>query len=75
MSWRIFCLTKVHRLAPDQPVEIALTSSEMQRLDLLVKDTPKSSSAMPLTKYIIKLAQLGGYMARTNDPPPGNTVI
>ncbi len=25
--------------------------------------------------YIVKLARLGGYLARTHDPPPGNTVI
>ncbi|MEM5462006.1 IS4 family transposase [Paraburkholderia phytofirmans] len=75
VSWRIFWLTMVHRAAPDQPVEIALTSPEIQRLDQLVKDTAKSSNATPLSRYIIKLAQLGGYMARANDPPPGNTVI
>jgi hypothetical protein len=75
VSWRIFWLTMVHRAAPDQPVEIALTSPEIQRLDQLVKDTAKSLNAKPLTRYIIKLAQLGGYMARANDPPPGNTVI
>jgi hypothetical protein len=75
VSWRIFWLTMVHRAAPDQPVEIALTSPEIQRLDQLVKDTAKSLNAKPLTRYIIKLAQLGGYMARANDPPPGNIVI
>jgi hypothetical protein len=75
VSWRIFWLTMVHRAAPDQPVEIALTSPEIQRLDQLVKDTAKSLNATPLSRYVIKLAQLGGYMARANDPPPGNTVI
>ena len=29
----------------------------------------------PLAHYIVKLAQLGGYLARAHDPPPGNTVI
>lgn len=75
ISWRIFWMTMLHRTAPDLSAEIALTPSEMQRLDQLVKDTPKSSNAKSLTRYIIKLAQLGGYMARANDPPPGNTVI
>ncbi len=65
----------VHRATPQLSAEIALTPSETQRLDQLVKDTPKSLNAEPLMRYIIKLAQLGGYMARANDPPPGNTVI
>jgi hypothetical protein len=26
-------------------------------------------------RNVIRLAQLGGYLARANDPPPGNTVM
>src|SRR5476651_65453 len=75
LSWRIFWITMVHRAGPNLPVEVALTPHEVQRLDQLVKDTAKTSTAEPLTRYTIKLAQLGGYLARANDPPPGNTVI
>jgi hypothetical protein len=75
VSWRIFWLTMVSRASPQSPADIALTVSEMQRLDLLVKDTTRSSQGTPLARYIIKLAQLGGYLARANDPPPGHTVI
>jgi hypothetical protein len=28
-----------------------------------------------LSHYLIKIARLGGYLARANDPPPGNTVM
>jgi hypothetical protein len=28
-----------------------------------------------LSKYLIKIARLGGYLARANDPPPGNIVM
>jgi len=28
-----------------------------------------------LSRYLTKLAKLGGYLARKNDAPPGNTVI
>jgi len=31
--------------------------------------------AKKLSAYIIKLARLGGYLARAHDGPPGNTVI
>jgi hypothetical protein len=33
------------------------------------------SAKKTLFSYIIKIARLGGYLARTSDPPPGNTVI
>ena len=29
----------------------------------------------PLSAYLTKLARLGGYLARSSDPPPGNIVI
>lgn len=35
----------------------------------------KTENAGALQKYIIKLVQPGGYLARANDPPSGNTVI
>jgi hypothetical protein len=57
------------------PAEIALTPPEILLLDQLVKDTVKTANAEPLTRYTVKLAKLGGYLARANDPPPGNTVI
>jgi hypothetical protein len=30
---------------------------------------------LSLSKYLTKIARLGGYLARANDPPPGNVVI
>jgi len=48
-------------------------------LELLDRLTPdRSDRAAPpqtLSNYIVKLARLGGYLARTNDPPPGNIVM
>jgi hypothetical protein len=29
----------------------------------------------PLSRYLEKITQLGGYLARANDSPPGNIVI
>jgi hypothetical protein len=28
-----------------------------------------------LGQYLTKIAQLGGYLARSTDPPPGNTIM
>ncbi|WP_057027418.1 hypothetical protein [Bradyrhizobium yuanmingense] len=43
-------------------------------LDRLVNDKPKGSQKT-LSHYLIKIARLGGYLARASDPPPGNTVM
>lgn len=76
VSWRIFWLTMLNRTAPQAPAETALTPTEILILDALI--TPKPGEAPPrriVSEYIKKLARLGGYLARTNDLPPGNTLI
>jgi len=76
VSWRIFWMTMINRTAPQAPPTIALTQEECVILDSLVNDRPKNSGgAKTLANYIRKLAQIGGYLARRSDPPPGNTVI
>ena len=76
LSWRVFWLTMINRSAPDAGPGLALTEVEIALLDRLV---PDQAQAPPRTKtlspYLIKVARLGGYLARTSDPPPGNTVI
>jgi hypothetical protein len=76
LSWRIFWMTMVNRTTPTVPPELVFTPTEMYLLDQLVKDhTRQAASAPTLSLYLIKLAQLGGYLARAKDPPPGNTVM
>jgi Transposase DNA-binding len=76
LAWRIFWLTMMNRCAADAPPELALTKVEIQLLDRLVKDKPgQASQNKTLSTYLIKIARLGGYLARAKDPPPGNQVI
>jgi hypothetical protein len=53
----------------------ALTLTEIQLLDHLVFSKKKKSATENLLDYVIKIAMLGGYLARNSDPPPGNLVI
>jgi hypothetical protein len=69
-------MTMLNRAAPGAPPDIALTEIEIELLDHLVKDKGHgSSNPKILSRYLTKLARLGGYLARANDPPPGNTVM
>ncbi|MDH6261938.1 hypothetical protein M2427_005887 [Bradyrhizobium sp. BR13661] len=43
-------------------------------LDRLVNDKPKAKQKT-FSHYLIKIARLGGYLARASDPPPGNTIM
>lgn len=74
LSWRVFWMTMLNRSAPDAPPTLALTATEIGVLDRLVNDKPKARRKT-LSHYLIKIARLGGYLARASDPPPGNTVM
>ena len=76
LSWRIFWLTMTNRIVPSGSPELVFTALELQVLDRLVPDKPKMGGRKrSLTRYVTKLAQLGGYLARNSDSPPGNMVI
>ncbi len=66
----------INRAAPHAGPGLALTKVEIALLDRLVPDRAQvPPRAKTLSGYLIKVARLGGYLARTRDPPPGNTVM
>ena len=76
LSWRVFWLTMINRSLPQAEPDLVLTKLEIRLLDQLVPErggTPPVGSS--LSKYLTKIARLGGYLARTSDPPPGNIVM
>ena len=76
LAWRIFWMTMINRSSPEAPPELALTTTEIRLLDQLVKDkSHKSTQKKSISSYLIKVARLGGYLARASDPAPGNTVM
>ena len=76
LGWRVFWMTMMRRVAPDAIPKLILTHVEIGLLDRLIPDkTIPSVTAGTLAAYLTKVAQLGGYRARTKDPPPGNTVM
>jgi hypothetical protein len=76
LSWRIFWMTMMNRVAPTASPLIALTPRETRLLDELLRDdTSKRNRKTTLSRYLTKIARLGGYLARAKDPPPGNTVM
>jgi hypothetical protein len=76
LSWRIFWMTMMNRLAPRASPSAALTHRETHVLDLLIKSPAgKARHKATLASYLTKIARLGGYLARAKDPPPGNAVM
>jgi transposase-like protein len=76
LSWRVFWMTMLNRSDPDAPPDLALTEAEIGLLDHLMKDRDQRLlRRKTISHYLTKIARLGGYLARANDPPPGNTVM
>src|SRR5271168_1074378 len=74
-SWRIFWITMLNRTDPEASPNDAFTQLDQYLLDELLPHKAAASPKPSLAHYIVKLARLGGYLARAHDPPPGNTVI
>jgi len=76
VSWRVLWMTMMARADPEADPAVAFTISEIAILDRLIGDTGnRTAKSGTLLIYLIKLARLGGYLARIADPPPGNTVV
>jgi len=74
VSWRVFWMTMLNRTAPDTLPSLALTTTEIRLLDGILADRP-TATQKTLSHYLIKIARLGGYLARAADPPPGNVTM
>jgi hypothetical protein len=79
VGWRVFWLTMVNRATPDAPAESVLTKPEVELLDRLAARAPPTgkprAAKRTVSHYLVQIAKLGGYLARAQDPPPGNLVI
>lgn len=76
LSWRVFWLTMTNRIAPEVAPNRVFTDLELRILDRLVNDKSTAHRGRrKLSHYLVKLARLGGYLARNGDSPPGNETI
>ena len=79
IGWRVFWLTMSNRVNPDAPPETVLTRTEIEILDRMGTSTAAGfepqAPKRTVSHYLVVIAKLGGYLARTKDPPPGNMVL
>jgi len=75
LAWRVYWMTMLNREQPSARAGFVFTDLEQRILDRLVQEPERPPGHALLSHYLIKLAKIGGYLARKNDGPPGNTVI
>jgi hypothetical protein len=74
LAWRIFWMTMVNRSQPQANPQTVFTQMEIEVLDRLIQKGGREPSTTA-NCYITKVARLGGYLGRANDPVPGNIVM
>src|SRR4051794_19576602 len=74
LGWRVFWMTMLNRYDTHAQPILALAKIEMALLDQAVADKAPPDQRT-LAYYLNKIARLGGYLARAQDPPPGNIVM
>jgi hypothetical protein len=62
------------RMHADAPPTLALSTAKIGLLDRLISNKPRVKPKT-FSRHLIKVARLGGYLARASDPPPGDTVV
>jgi hypothetical protein len=74
VAWRIHWMTMLRRGNPDAAPEAVFTDVELEFLDRSAPDAGPGDTRN-LDFYMIRVARLGGYLARRHDAPPGATVM
>jgi len=76
IAWRLFWITLVARAEPDAPATVVLAEHEWHALYAFHHKSTRLPAQPPSVAQVTTwIAQLGGFLARKSDGPPGVTVI
>jgi hypothetical protein len=77
LGWRIFWLTMMQRATRRAVPSLAFTALEIELLARTAarRDDLVRGADLSLHDCLAQLARLGGYLNRSSDGPPGNTVV
>ena len=71
IAWRILYVLMLGRQYPKSPCNFLFEEGEWKSVFRVVKKKPIPQKAPQLGDMIIMIAQLGGYLNRKKDGPPG----
>lgn len=76
VAWRLLWLLSLSRTDPEQPCTVALSAQEWPVLWVAIHQRPDlPAQPPPLGEAVRWVAQLGGYLNRASDGPPGVKVL
>ena len=71
VAWRVNYLLMLGRTQPTLSCENLLAPEEWKSLYVILRKRPPPKTPPPIGQAMIMVAQLGGYLARKHDGPPG----
>jgi hypothetical protein len=74
IAWRIMLMTLMGRETPELPTEILFSDLEIEVLEAFAKKK-RIKPPLQLGDAVRLVAQIGGYLGRKNDPPPGHQLM
>jgi len=74
IAWRIMLMTLLGRQQPELPADLLFGDLELEVLGAFAKSRRRKPPAQ-IGEAVRLTAQLGGYLARKNDPPPGHQLV
>lgn len=76
VAWRVLLMTMQGRTQPELSAEVLLETAEWQALSCYVHRLPLAPEQPPTLGEVVRwIAQLGGYLGRKSDGPPGVMVL
>ena len=76
VAWRLLYMTLLARATPHTPCTVVLEDLEWQALYMITHHRPIPLGFLPsIAQAVLWIAQLGGYLNRKNDGPPGTIVL
>jgi len=74
IAWRIMLMTLLGRETPELPAEVLFSDIELRTLRAYAKKKRLNPPSL-LGEAVRLVAKIGGYLGRTNDPPPGHQLL
>jgi hypothetical protein len=72
VGWRLLGLRDLAREQEDRDAQECLTEAEMRVIEHMDEEVEEGDTA---EEYLLGVARIGGYMDRSNDPPPGWQIL
>jgi len=72
VGWRLLGLRELSRMEEERKPDECLTEAEMRVIEGMDEEVTQGDTAR---EYLLGVARIGGYMDRSNDPPPGWQIL